>query len=480
MCNKYIFKDDFLWGASSAANQVEGAWNEDGKGISVADILATDFNSGMRKETDDVMEGEYYSSHKASDFYYRYKEDIKMMAEMGMKAYRMSIAWTRIYPNGDDEQPNEAGLKFYEDVFDELAKYGIEPVVTISHYEPPLNLAKKGGWSKREMIDYYMKYCETIFKRYKDKVKYWITFNEINCLLVPFGIMTAGGVYMRMNSPENTLQLRYQCLHHQFVASAKAVRLAHEINPNFKVGLMIASMCNYPLTCNPKDVFAAKTQDQIMNMYCSDIMIRGYYPNYSKRYFDENNIVLDIKEEDYDILRNGTVDFYSCSYYMTSCVSGTDEGDAAGAGKAAGNLISGLKNKYLEASEWGWQIDPLGFRYFLNNVYDRYQIPIMVVENGLGARDVVEDGQINDTYRIDYLREHVKMLKEIMLDGVEVIGYMPWSAIDLVALSTGSIEKRYGFIYVDADNQGNGTYERIPKESYYWYKKVIESNGMNL
>ncbi|HCW54220.1 MAG TPA: 6-phospho-beta-glucosidase [Clostridium sp.] len=475
-----MFKDDFLWGASSAANQVEGAWNEDGKGICVADILATDFNSGMRKETDGIIEGEYYSSHKASDFYHRYKEDIKMMAEMGMKAYRMSIAWTRIYPNGDDAKPNESGLKFYDDVFEELAKYGIEPVVTISHYEPPLNLAKKGGWSKREMIDYYIKYCETIFKRYKDKVKYWITFNEINCLLVPFGIMTAGGVYMRMNSPKNTLQLRYQCLHHQFVASAKAVKLAHEINPDFKVGLMSASMCNYPLTCNPKDVFAAKIQDQIMNMYCSDVMIRGYYPNYSKRYFDENNIVLDIKEEDYNVLIEGTVDFYSCSYYMTSCVSGIGEGEAAGVGKAAGNLISGLKNKYLEASEWGWQIDPLGFRYFLNNVYDRYQIPIMVVENGLGARDVVEDGQINDIYRINYLKEHIKMLKEIMLDGVEVIGYMPWSAIDLVALSTGSIEKRYGFIYVDADNHGNGTYNRIPKKSYYWYKKVIESNGMNL
>ena len=480
MLNSNIFKEDFLWGASTAANQVEGAWKEDKKGISVVDILATDFKVGMRKETDEVTEGQYYSSHKASDFYHRYKEDIKLMADMGLKSYRMSIGWTRIYPNGDEAEPNEAGLKFYDDLFDELAKNGIEPIVTISHYEPPLNLAKKGGWSNRTMIDHYLKYCETIFKRYKEKVKYWITFNEINCLLVPFGIMTAGGVYMRMNSPENTLQLRYQCLHHQFVASAKAVKLAHEIIPNSKVGLMIASMCSYPLTCNPKDIFAAKKQEQIMNMYCSDIMIRGYYPSYSKRYFDENNIVIDIKEEDYQTLREGTVDFYSCSYYMTSCVSGTDDGEDVGAGKSAGNLISGLKNKYLESSEWGWQIDPLGFRYFLNNIYDRYQIPIMVVENGLGARDVVENGQVNDDYRINYLREHVKMLKEIILDGVDLIGYMPWSAKDLVGLSTGSLEKRYGFIYVDANDHGEGTYNRIPKKSYYWYKKVIESNGIEL
>ena len=475
MLDKDIFKSDFLWGASSSANQVEGGWNEDGKGISVADILATDFDSGMRKETKGVMHGEYYSSHKASDFYHRYKEDIKLMAGMGLKSYRMSIAWTRIFPNGDDENPNEAGLKFYDDVFDELAKYNIEPVVTISHYEPPLNLAKKGGWSNRKMIDYYLKYCRTIFKRYKDKVKYWITFNEINCLLVPFGIMTAGGVYMSMKSPENTKQLRYQCLHHQFVASAKAVKMAHEIIPDSKVGLMIASMCSYPLTCNPKDVFAAKQHEQIMNMYCSDIMIRGYYPSYSKRYFAENNITLDIKEEDYEILKEGTVDFYACSYYMTNCVSGTGEGE-----KASGNLITGLKNKYLEESEWGWQIDPIGFRYFLNTVYDRYQIPIMVVENGLGARDEVVNGEINDTYRIDYLREHIKMLKEIILDGVEVIGYMPWSATDLVGLSTGSIEKRYGFIYVDSDNHGNGSFNRIPKKSYYWYKRVIETNGENI
>lgn len=466
-------KDKFFWGASTAANQVEGGWNQDGKGVSVIDVLAQ--TTGHREETRGVQEGRYYSSHTAVDFYNHYEEDIAMMAEMGLNSYRMSIAWTRIYPTGLETEPNEAGLAFYDKVFNLLAKYGIEPIVTISHYEPPFELALQGGWSKRDMIDLYLKYCQTIFERYKDKVKYWITFNEINCMLVPFGIMTAGGVFSPIRSEENTLQLRLQCLHHQFVASAKAVVLAKSINPDFQMGCMIASMLNYPLTPNPEDVRLADRENLIKNMFCSDVMIKGAYPYYIKEYFAENLIQLDMEEEDLDIIKKGTVDFYSCSYYMSSCI-----GIDPDAKKVSGNLLAGLKNPYLVESEFGWQIDPKGMEIFLHRVYDRYQLPIMIVENGLGAKDELVDGKIHDDYRIAYLKEHIKTLKNVIAQGVDVIGYLPWSAIDLMALSTGTIDKRYGFIYVDVDSEGKGSFKRYRKDSFYWYKDVIASNGENL
>lgn len=472
----------FLWGASTAANQIEGAWNEDGKGVSVIDTLSTDFETGMRKESASAFEDEFYSSHTAIDFYHHMKEDIKLMADMGLKAYRMSIAWTRIYPNGDEDQPNEKGLQFYDDLFDELKRYGIEPIVTISHYESPFHLANQGGWCNRSMIDHYVTYCKTLFERYREKVTYWITFNEINCALIPFGIRTAVGLNATMDSEINTEQTRFQALHHQFIASANVVSLARKIQPKFRIGCMIATMTAYPLTSHPKDVFATKQNEQMKTMFCSDVMIRGYYPGYAKRYLKEHGIQIDMAQEDDLILKQGCVDFYSCSYYQTICISGRTEGEGLASDKAAGNLISdlGVKNPYLTASEWGWQIDSLGLRYLLNTVYDRYQLPIMIVENGLGAKDTFEDGRIHDDYRISYLKEHVLALLEAIEDGVDVIGYMPWSAIDLVALSTGSIEKRYGFIYVDVDNHGNGTYQRYPKDSYYWYRSVIETNGQIL
>ncbi|MBO0458529.1 glycoside hydrolase family 1 protein [Enterococcus hulanensis] len=478
MLNSQVSKE-FLWGASTAANQIEGAWNEDGKGVSVIDTIATNFEEGVRVEVDSAFEDEYYSSHKAVDFYHHYKEDIKLMSEMGLKAYRMSIAWTRIYPKGIEEEPNEQGLQFYDQIFQELAKYGIEPIVTISHYESPWYLAERGGWTNREMIDHYLKYCQTLFDRYHNQVKYWITFNEINCTLVDFGIRTAVGLNASIPSEINNEHTRYQALHHQFLASAKAVKMAHEIDPSLQIGCMIASMIGYPLTSRPMDVFATLQQQQMKNMFCSDVMIRGYYPSYSKSYFSEQGIEISTLEEDEAILRDGCVDFYSCSYYQSICVSGQNEGDALGKDKAAGNLISGfgVKNPYLEESEWGWQIDATGLRYLLNTVYDRYQLPIMIVENGLGAKDELIDGKVNDQYRINYLKEHVEALIEALNDGVEVIGYMPWSAIDLVALSTGSVEKRYGFIYVDTNNHGEGSFKRYPKASYYWYKTVINTNG---
>lgn len=465
-----MFKKDFLWGASTSANQLEGGFSEDGKGISVIDVLAQ--TEKMREETNGIIEGRYYSSHVAVDFYHRFKEDIRLFAELGLNSYRMSIAWTRIFPTGEELEPNEKGLQFYDDVFDELKTYGIEPIVTISHYEPPFALALKEGWAKREMIDHYLRFCEVIFKRYQNKVKYWIPFNEMNCLQVPFGIMTAGGVFASFKDPKNTEQLRYQALHHQFVASSRAVQLGKQINPDFKFGCMIASMLSYPLTCHPDDMLLSQQEKQMKNMFCSDVVIRGAYPSYSKRFFKEHQISIEMEASDVEELKKGTVDFYATSYYMSNCVGYDQSAEAT-----SGNLVSGLKNPYLKASEYGWQIDPVGLRYLLNDVYDRYQLPIMVVENGLGAKDEVVNGKIHDQYRIDYLSAHIKALKETIEDGVDVIGYLPWSAIDLMALSTGNIEKRYGFIYVDVDNNGNGTFKRIKKDSFYYYQKVIQTNG---
>ena len=467
-----MFPEHFLWGAATAANQIEGGWNEDGKGVSVIDVQAC--GEKGRFVTDGVQPGYYYSSHKATDFYHHWKEDIGLFAEMGLKAYRMSIAWTRIFPNGTEEEPNEAGLAFYDRVFDELLAHGIEPVVTISHYEPPYALAEK-GWTDRAMIRHYLRFCETIFRRYQGKVRYWMTFNEINCALVPFGIMTACGVKMEFFAPENTEQLRYQALHHQFVASALAVQMARSINPSYRLGCMIAAMVNYPLTCDPRDILLAQNTNRLKNYFCGDVMVRGAYPGYIRRYLREQGIHISMEQGDEDILRRGTVDFYAFSYYMTNCV-----GNDRNAETVSGNLLSGLKNPYLKASEYGWQIDPDGFRYILNELHDRYQIPLMVVENGLGAKDTPEDGKIHDEYRIAYLREHIKAMKEALKDGVNLIGYMPWSAIDLIALSTGNVEKRYGFIYVDCDNQGKGSYERIRKDSFSWYRKVIASNGSDV
>jgi len=476
------FPEGFLWGGSTAANQLEGGYNEGGKGLSIADVLTAGTNTTPRRITPVLEEGTYYPNHEAIDFYHRYKEDIKLFAEMGFKTFRMSIAWSRIFPNGDDEKPNEEGLKFYDDVFAELKKYNIEPLVTISHYETPFNLAKKyNGWADRRLVDFYVKYCEVIFNRYKNVVKYWLTFNEINALTMPFGTFMAGAIMPDENGEisnniKDNEQLRYQALHHQFIASAKAVKLGHEINKDFKIGCMIAYMCSYPLTCNPEDVLLAQQKDNLNNFLCSDVQVRGAYPGFAKRYFAEKNINIVMEENDEQILKEGCVDFYTFSYYMSNCVSADPNKEEIG-----GNLVMGLKNPYLKSSDWGWQIDPKGLRWALNNIYNRYQIPVMVVENGLGAVDVIEeDGSINDDYRIDYLREHIKQMKEAIADGVDLIGYTPWGCIDLVSASTGEMKKRYGFIYVDKDNEGNGTLNRLKKKSFYWYKKVIETNGEDL
>ena len=474
---------DFLWGGATAANQFEGGYREGGKGLSTADVMTGGTHTTPRRITPTLEEGIYYPSHEAIDFYHNYKEDIKLFGEMGFKVFRMSINWTRIFPNGDELEPNEEGLKFYVSVFAELKKYNIEPLVTISHYEMPFGLVQKyNGWTSREVIDCYVRYCETIFKRYKNIVKYWLTFNEINCLTAPFGAFLGGGILLNDDGESSinfgdknndNKQLRFQALHHQFVASAKAVKLGHEINSDFKIGCMIAYMCSYPYTCNPEDVLLAQKRDNLNNFLCSDVQVRGAYPGFAKRYFRENNIEIKMEENDEQILKEGCVDFYTLSYYMSNCATVDKDVD-----NTSGNILGGAKNPYLKSSDWGWQIDPKGLRWTLNNIYNRYQIPMMVVENGLGAVDKVEeDGSIKDDYRISYLRDHIIEMKEAVEDGVELIGYTPWGCIDLVSASTGEMKKRYGFIYVNRDNNGNGDLSRSKKDSFYWYKKVIESNG---
>ncbi|MDR3595947.1 glycoside hydrolase family 1 protein [Clostridium sp.] len=475
---------DFLWGGATAANQFEGGYREGKKGLSTSDVMTGGTHTTPRRITPELEEGTYYPSHEAIDFYHHYKEDIKLFGEMGFKTFRMSINWSRIFPNGDDATPNEEGLKFYDDVFAELKKYNIEPLVTISHYETPFGLTKKyNGWASREVIDCYVRYCETIFKRYKDVVKYWLTFNEINILTTPFGAFMGGGILLNGGGElsfdkeaGDSKQIRFQALHHQFIASAKAVKLGHEINKDFKIGCMIAYMTAYPYTCNPEDVFLAQERDNLNNFLCSDVQVRGAYPGFAKRFFRDNNIEITMEENDEQILKEGCVDFYTFSYYMSNCASSDPELE-----RTSGNILGGVKNPYLKASDWGWQIDPKGLRWTLNNIHNRYQIPLMVVENGLGAVDKVEeDGSINDDYRIDYLRAHIEEMKEAINDGVELIGYTPWGCIDLVSASTGEMKKRYGFIYVNKDNDGNGDLSRSRKKSFYWYKKVIESNGENL
>lgn len=475
------FRNDFLWGGATAANQFEGAWDADGKGPSTSDMCTNGSPKQPKRITRQWEEGTLYPSREASDFYHHFKEDIALMAEMGFKTFRLSIAWTRIFPTGMEEKPNEAGLAFYDRVFDECRKYGIEPLVTISHYEMPYALVEKcNGWEGRECIGYFMKYCATIFERYQDKVKYWLTFNEINAGTMPMGnVMSLGTVKgytgTILDFPDNP-RIRFQALHHQFVASAMAVKLAHEKYPQFQMGNMICFITMYPLTCNPDDLLRAQQEMQMKNWFCSDVQVRGAYPFYAERYFEENGIRIHMEDGDLELLKEGCVDFYTFSYYMSNCVS-----EAPGAEIGQGNLTGGLKNPYLKASDWGWQIDPQGLRYTLNEIYARYEIPMMVVENGLGARDeVTEDGSIHDTYRIDYLRQHIEQMKEAVKDGVELWGYTPWGCIDLVSASTGEMEKRYGLIYVDKHDDGTGTLKRRKKQSYVWYQKVIASNGEDL
>ena len=470
------FPENFLWGGATAANQMEGAYREDGKGLTIADVLPggkvrLERIAGKAPLEIDIIKYTY-PNHEGIDFYHRYKEDIALFAEMGFKCYRMSISWARIFQNGDEDTPNEKGLKFYDQVFDELLTHGIEPVVTISHYEMPLYLAKEyGGWQDRRLIGYFERYAKVLFERFKSKVKYWITFNEINsAFMMP--VMSLGFSCERDDPKRN--QAIFQALHHQFIASALAVKACREIIPGVKIGSMMIAAPVYPYSSNPADILCALQEDQKMNYYCTDVQVRGRYPAFSRRIFEESGVKLDIKDGDLEIIAQGTVDYISFSYYM----SRTEKAQKTTEEQSMGNMLSGVKNPYLEASEWGWEIDPAGLRITLNQLYDRYQVPLFIVENGLGATDKVEDdGSINDDYRIAYMQSHLAAAADAIADGVDLIGYTSWGCIDLVSAGTGQYSKRYGFIYVDKHDDGSGTLERSRKKSFFWYKGVIASNG---
>ncbi|WP_108649313.1 6-phospho-beta-glucosidase [Dongshaea marina] len=472
------FPGDFLWGGAVAAHQLEGGWDAQGKGVSVVDVLTAGAHGVQRRITDGVIDGESYPNQEAVDFYHRYKDDVKLFAEMGFKCFRTSIAWTRIFPNGDEEYPCEEGLKFYDDLFDELLKYNIEPVVTLSHFEMPYHLAREyGGWMNRKVIDFFVKYSMVVIERYKHKVKYWMTFNEINNQMNVdadiFGWMCSGVKFSQMERPEEAM---YQAVHHQFVASALVVKQGHEINPELKIGCMCAMVPFYPYSCNPEDIMLAQ-KNMRHRYYFSDVMIRGHYPNYAKREWAIKGYDIQMEPGDEAILKEGKADYLGFSYYMSNTLDST-------ASQSIEDCMNGghqnsVDNPYITASDWGWPVDPIGMRYCLASLYERYEVPLFIVENGFGAVDLVDNnGGIHDEYRIDYLIKHIQeMKKAINIDGVDLMGYTPWGCIDLVSFTTGEMKKRYGFIYVDKHNDGSGTLERTRKKSFDWYREVIASNG---
>lgn len=482
------FPENFLWGGATAANQIEGAWNEDGKGMTIEDCLpyrevgVADFTKQFAFSSKDLEEAlaagpeANYPKRRGIDFYHHYKEDIKMFAEMGYKIFRMSICWSRIFTDPRDEKPNEAGIAFYEDMFRECKKYGIEPLVTLSHYDPPVVLVTDyRGWYSREVIDLFEKYARVCFERFGKYVKYWLTFNEVDAMLRH--PVTSGGLVEDRFTDMPFEQAIYQAMHHQMIASAKAVKIGHEILPEAQIGCMMTKLCFYPFTCKPEDNLANQQRMRGIYRYV-DIQVFGEYPKYLKKEIENKGYTIQTEPEDAKILKEGCVDFVSFSYYMTSCMAANTEG----LDMAPGNTVNGVKNPYLPSSEWGWQTDPTGLRISLVDLYDRYRKPLFIVENGLGAKDVVaKDGRVHDPYRCEYLRDHVKAMSDaINEDGVELWGYTWWGCIDLVSESTRQMSKRYGFIYVDVDDYGNGTYKRIKKDSFDYYKQVIESNGENL
>lgn len=465
-------RKDFLWGGATAANQSEGGWAKDGRGLGIVDVLPHGKNrmAVMEGSLDyhNLPENTMFPGREAVDAYGHYKEDIALFAEMGFRCYRFSFSWSRIFPTGEEKEPNEAGLKFYEEYINELLKYNIEPVVTLCHFDIPLALVDKyGSWRSRKVIECYTHYCKTVFHRFKDKVKYWITFNEIN-MLMHLSFMGAGICF---KEGENSLQVKYQAAHNELVASALAVKIGHEINSDFQIGCMLAAGSVYPYSCNPEDVWESRKKDR-ENYFFIDVQARGEYPSYAVKFLEKQGISLEIAPEDAQILKENTVDFISLSYYNSRCVRADGKGEASG-----GNVFASAKNPYLTCSEWGWPIDPMGLRITLNDLYDRYQKPLFIVENGLGAKDTLEEnGEINDDYRIDYLNSHIEAMRQaIEEDGVDVIGYTAWGCIDLISATTGEMSKRYGLVYVDKDDEGKGSLKRIPKKSFYWYKELIEN-----
>lgn len=477
-CTK-TFPANFLWGGATAASQIEGAWKEKGKGVTITEVVPQpNFKQKLAfpEVTKDSIKRALadhndarYPKRNGIDFYHSYQKDIRLLHEMGYRAFRFSISWARIFPNGIEENPNQDGLQFYDKIINECLKYHIEPVVTMHHFDLPLNITlKQNGWASRKTIDLFTKYTEVIINRYKGKVRYWITFNEINS--GTWGFVGTGALEDGLSNNQK-LNLRYQSLHHMFLASACAVKQVHKLDPNAQVGCMIAKDLIYPYSCDPQDVLLAQRKENL-NYFCSDVQIKGKYPNFMSRYFNEHQIQINWEQNDQKILEEGKCDFLAFSYYSSLTVSSSKQDNSQ-----HGNMALGKANPYLKKTPWGWQIDPIGLRITLNGFWNRYQIPLFIVENGLGTADKVENGEIHDSYRVDYLKQHIAQVLESIKDGVKVIGYLMWSPFDLVSASTSQMSKRYGCIYVDLDDNGNGTLKRIPKDSFYWYKKVIETNG---
>lgn len=472
--------ENFLWGGALAAHQFEGGVLDTSKGYSVADVMTAGAHGVPREITETIEPDKYYPNHIGIDFYHRYKEDVKLMAELGFKCFRTSIAWSRIFPNGDETEPNEEGLQFYDDLFDELHKYGIEPVITLSHFEMPVHLAREyGGFMNRKTIDFFLNFAKACFERYKDKVKYWMTFNEINNQMNYtndiFGWTNSGAMFSKYPNPEEAM---YQCGHYELVASAKAVKLGHEINPDFLIGNMIAMVPIYPLSCRPADMNLSVQRMHDRWFFC-DVQCRGHYPSYAIKNFERKGFNLDITEEDLEALKEGTVDYIGFSYYMTNVVDSQANVQSDGMDGGGANTVP---NPYLKQSDWGWTIDPEALRYALNTFYERYEKPLFIVENGFGAIDVLEeDKTCHDPYRINYLKSHIEQMKlAVEEDGVDLMGYTPWGWIDCVSFGTGEMKKRYGFVYVDRNNDGSGSLDRYKKDSFDWFKGVIASNGEEL
>lgn len=472
---------NFLWGGALAAHQVEGAWNEAGRGMSIADVMTAGGNGISRKITEGILENEYYPNHEAIDFYHHYKEDIQLFKEMGLKCLRTSISWSRIFPNGTEQEPNEAGLQFYDDLFDELIKNGIEPVITLSHFEMPYNLYKEfGGFGNKEVIPLFVKFAKCVFTRYKDKVTHWMTFNEINNQAdgqEDLHVWTNSA--MILNETDNKEEVVFQAAMNELIASAYAVREGKKINSNFKIGCMMAYVPIYPHSCNPNDMIASLKINERRYFY-SDVHVRGEVPSYTQKYWERNNYNIEISEEEKAVLKEGKVDYIGFSYYMSGTVSTDMTIEGMPNKDFKGTQM--VRNPYIESSDWGWPIDPVGLRYILNTVYQRYNVPLFIVENGFGAYDQLDENNfIKDDYRIDYLSKHIEQMElAIVEDGVDVIGYTPWGIIDIVSFGSGEMEKRYGMIYVDKDNKGKGTLKRSKKMSFDWYKNVIATNGAEL
>lgn len=468
---------NFLWGGAVAAHQLEGAYDVDGRGLSVADVMTGGSNKVARRITDGVIAGENYPNHKGIDFFHTYKDDIKLFAELGFKCFRTSISWSRIFPNGDEVEPNEKGLQFYDDLFDELLKYNIEPVITLSHFEMPYYLTQKyGGWTNRKLIDFFVHYAETVMKRYKDKVKYWMTFNEINNQTTLstdiFGWVNSG---IRFSQLENPAKSMLQAAHHELVASALVVAKGHEINPDFKIGCMCSFVPYYPYSCNPDDVVIAQESMHERFLFM-DVHARGHYGSYAKKEWERTGNGPHMEPGDEEILAKGAVDYIGFSYYMSNTVKADVEDKSIG---VYGSNEHSVKNPYVKVSDWGWSIDPVGLRYALTLMWERYEKPLFIVENGLGAFDKLNDDKTcDDSYRIEYLGRHIReMKKAVEIDGVDLMGYTPWGCIDVVSFTTGELAKRYGFIYVDLNDDGTGTGNRYKKKSFDWYKNVIATNG---